>query len=166
MPYANNKGADQPAHARSLIGADQPAHARSLIGTFVVRCLDYIIPLFAMSKISKISLASAAEQARLSLTWSETPKTGFHVTWLISEKHSDWSLSRGFIWLYDPPFCILWQLQRLSTYTISDKEESCLSRVRPGGLTYLLWSGRANTSGNCCLCFRGSADSRARPLKI
>ena len=33
MPYANNKGADQPAHPRSLINA------------FVVRCLDSIISL-------------------------------------------------------------------------------------------------------------------------
>ena len=32
MLYANNKGADQPTHARSLISA------------FVVRCLDSIIP--------------------------------------------------------------------------------------------------------------------------
>ena len=32
LPYANNKGADQPAHPRSLIGA------------FVVRCLDIIFP--------------------------------------------------------------------------------------------------------------------------
>ena len=39
MPYANNKGADQPAHTRSLISA------------FVVRCLDSIIPLLAKSKI-------------------------------------------------------------------------------------------------------------------
>ena len=31
MPYVNNKGADQPAHTRSLIS------------TFVVRCLDSII---------------------------------------------------------------------------------------------------------------------------
>ena len=31
MPYANNKGADQPAHPRSLISA------------FVVRCLDSMI---------------------------------------------------------------------------------------------------------------------------
>ena len=31
LPYANNKGADQPAHPRSLISA------------FVVRCLDNII---------------------------------------------------------------------------------------------------------------------------
>ena len=38
MPYANNKGADQPA---------QP---RSLISTFVVRCLDSIIAMFVTSK--------------------------------------------------------------------------------------------------------------------
>ena len=35
LPYANNKGADQPAHLRSLINA------------FVVRCLDSIIPMHA-----------------------------------------------------------------------------------------------------------------------
>ena len=34
MPYANNKGADQPAHPRSLIS------------TFVVRCLDSVMPNF------------------------------------------------------------------------------------------------------------------------
>ena len=40
MPYANNKGADQPAHSRSLIRA------------FVIRCLDSIIPLVSKYKIS------------------------------------------------------------------------------------------------------------------
>ena len=40
MLYANNKGADQPAHLRSLISA------------FVVRCLDSIIPILAISKVS------------------------------------------------------------------------------------------------------------------
>ena len=40
--YANNKGADQPAHARSLIRV------------FVVRCLDSIIPLLAISEISSL----------------------------------------------------------------------------------------------------------------
>ena len=39
MPYANNKGADQPVHLHSLISA------------FVVRCLDSIIPLLAIAKI-------------------------------------------------------------------------------------------------------------------
>ena len=41
VPYANNKGADQPAHPRSLISA------------FVVRCLDTAIPLLAIAKISR-----------------------------------------------------------------------------------------------------------------
>ena len=37
MPYANNKGADQPEHPHSLIS------------TFVVHCLDSIIPLLTIS---------------------------------------------------------------------------------------------------------------------
>ena len=41
MSYANNKGADQPAHPRSLISA------------FVVRCLDSIISLDSIAEISK-----------------------------------------------------------------------------------------------------------------
>ena len=65
LPYANNKGADQPAHPRSLISA------------FVVRCLDGIIPLVSISKFSSLYLASVAEQAYLSLPWSQSPKAGF-----------------------------------------------------------------------------------------
>ena len=61
MPYANNKGADQPAHPCSLISA------------FVVRCLDSIIPLVSISEISSLCLASVAAQACLSLRWSQTP---------------------------------------------------------------------------------------------
>ena len=71
MPYANNKGADQLAHVHSLIS------------TFVVRCLDSIIPTLAKSKISRPCLAPVAEKAGLRLTWSETPKTGFLVSRLI-----------------------------------------------------------------------------------
>ena len=41
MPYANNKGADQPAHPRSLIS------------TFVVRGLDSMICILAISKVSR-----------------------------------------------------------------------------------------------------------------
>ena len=41
MPYANNKGADQPVHPHSLISA------------FVVRCLDSIIPLVAGSAVAQ-----------------------------------------------------------------------------------------------------------------
>ena len=51
MTYANN------------IGAGQPAHPRSLISTFVVRCLDSIIPLVSISELSSLYLASVAVQA-------------------------------------------------------------------------------------------------------
>ena len=71
MSNANNKGADQTAHPRSLISA------------FVVRCLDGVISLVSVTKISSLYLASVAAQAGLSLPWSQTPKTGFLVTWLI-----------------------------------------------------------------------------------
>ena len=42
MPCANNKGTDQPAHPRSLIS------------TFVVRCLDSVICIVAISKVSRL----------------------------------------------------------------------------------------------------------------
>ena len=41
MPYANNKGADQPAHPRSLIS------------TIFVPCLDSMIWLLAITKVSR-----------------------------------------------------------------------------------------------------------------
>ena len=41
MPYANNKGTNQPAHPHRLISA------------FGVRCLDSIIPLLAIAEISR-----------------------------------------------------------------------------------------------------------------
>ena len=65
MSYANNKGADQTAHPRSLISA------------FVVHCLDSIMTFVSVNKISSLMLASVAEQAGLSLTWSETPEDTF-----------------------------------------------------------------------------------------
>ena len=68
LPYANNKGTDQPGHLHSLISA------------FVVRCLDSIIHLVSRSIISCFWLASVAAQAGFSFPWSQTPKTGFLVT--------------------------------------------------------------------------------------
>ena len=65
MSYVNNKGTDQLAHPRSLIS------------TFVVRCLDSVMSLVSVTKISSLMLASVAEQASLSLTWSETPEDTF-----------------------------------------------------------------------------------------
>ena len=41
MPYANNKGTDQPAHPHSLIS------------TFDVRCLDSMICIVAIFKVSR-----------------------------------------------------------------------------------------------------------------
>ena len=70
MPYENNKGADQLAHPRSLISI------------FVVCSLDSIMSVDTMCKISSIQVASVAEQVSLSLTWSQSPKTGFLVAWL------------------------------------------------------------------------------------
>ena len=46
------------------------------------RCLDTIILLVSISEISSFYLASVAAQAGLSVTWSETPKTGFLMTGL------------------------------------------------------------------------------------
>ena len=65
MSYANNRGADQPAHPHSLISA------------FFVRCLDSVMSLVSVTKISSLMLVSVAEQASLSLTWSETPEDTF-----------------------------------------------------------------------------------------
>ena len=50
---------------------------RSLICAFVVRCLDNVMSLVSATKISSLTLASVAEQAGLSLTWSETPEDTF-----------------------------------------------------------------------------------------
>ena len=44
--------------------------------------LDSIIPVLAIARFQDPSYSSA-EQASLSLNWSQTPKTGFLVTWLI-----------------------------------------------------------------------------------
>ena len=56
MPYANNKGADQPSHPRSLISA------------FVVRSLDsiHVMILLSISEISSLYLNSVVAQAGLS----------------------------------------------------------------------------------------------------
>ena len=66
--FANNKGADQPAHPRSLIIA------------FVIHILESIISRLAISEISTFLLVFVAEQTGLILTSSETLKTGFLAT--------------------------------------------------------------------------------------
>ena len=71
LPYANSKGADQPAHPCSLISA------------FVVRCWIYNTPLLAISKISRLCLASVAEQACLSLRPKKSMSVYYRPTVLI-----------------------------------------------------------------------------------
>ena len=99
MPFANNKGTDQPAHPCSLIS------------TFVVRCLDSIIPILGKSQSSRLQLASVAEQAGLCLTWSQIPKTGFFVTWLnrwcpmhLGNNYSKYSFEDVNCWFYGHKF--------------------------------------------------------------
>ena len=65
MSYANNKGADQPVHPRSLISV------------FVVRCLNSVMSLVSVTNISSLMLATVAEQSSLSLTSSETREDTF-----------------------------------------------------------------------------------------
>ena len=86
MPYANNKGADQPAHPRSLSSA------------FNFHFLDSIIHILVKSKMLRPYLVSEAEQAGLSLTWSQTKKTCFLMTRLICPKIQDH---------YDNPYIII-----------------------------------------------------------
>ena len=63
--FANNTGADQPAHSRSLISA------------FVICLLESIIYRLAASEISIVQLISVAKETGLTLALSDTPKTGF-----------------------------------------------------------------------------------------
>ena len=46
-------------------------YADSLISAFVVRCLDSIIRLLASRNFKPVALVSVADQASLSLTWSQ-----------------------------------------------------------------------------------------------
>ena len=63
--FANNKGADQLGHRRSLISA------------FVIRFLASSISTIAISEISIFQLVCVAEETGLSIPMSGTPKTGF-----------------------------------------------------------------------------------------
>ena len=85
LGFANNKGADQPAHTHSLISA------------FVIRFLESTISKLAKSEISIFYLVPVAEQAGLNL------KTGFVVTRPIyyaqaTHSRTGCRISRG----YDP----------------------------------------------------------------
>ena len=65
MPYANNKGPDQPVHPCSLIS------------TFIVPYLDSIMPPVFISEITSLQLTSKAVQADLCPTWSQNSADRF-----------------------------------------------------------------------------------------
>ena len=71
MGSANNKGADQLAHLRSLISA------------FAIYFLNSIISKLAPSKISLFYPVSVAEKVGFGMIFSETLKTGFVASMLI-----------------------------------------------------------------------------------
>ena len=64
MSYANNKGADQPAHPCSLISA------------FIVHCLESIIPILAISKISRLVTGQSLYNAPGAVARSEASSLG------------------------------------------------------------------------------------------
>ena len=71
LPYANNKGTDQPAQLRSRIS------------TFVVRCLGSIIPLVSMSEMSSLYLAPVAAQTQFASYMVSNPEDRFLMMRLI-----------------------------------------------------------------------------------
>ena len=84
MPYGNTKDADQSAHPCSLISV------------FVIHSLDSTIPVDVVLKVSRLRLASAAEQTSLSLMWLHTSEdyvAHIRCGWATSQEN----LSLGFV---------------------------------------------------------------------
>ena len=50
---------------------------KAQISTFVVRCLDSMICILDISKVSRFSLPSVADQADLNVTWLKIPEDTF-----------------------------------------------------------------------------------------
>ena len=120
-------------HNANNKGADQPAHPRSLISTFVVHYLDSIIPILAKSKFSRLYLVSVAEQAGLSHIWSQTPKTGFLVKRLIWYWPRAYHQKRAYTWLITehPKGHRLLIILTLKPYE-PRHEKTCLRGLRSG----------------------------------
>ena len=120
--YANNKDTDQSAHLRSLICA------------FIIRCLDSIMLLVSVYKISSLCLASVTEQAGFSLTCSEIPKTGFLVTRLKQcRPRSDCSFRSCLIWV-----CIVCPELSVLIITLLIARKAFESTLQ-GALMIILW---------------------------
>ena len=114
LPDALPQVTYEPRHEKICISH---MHPRSLIITFVVRYLDSIIHILAKSRIS--ILVSVAEQAGLS--WSETPKTVFLMTWLIWRPGADPARVHR-VHVHPPPLCP----STCSQFAQSSKHPECL----------------------------------------
>ena len=64
-------------HLENKIGADQPAHACSLIRAFVIHCLKSMIAKYVTCIDSRFFPVSVAEQAALTNSYSEILKIVF-----------------------------------------------------------------------------------------
>ena len=74
---------NEPGHEKTCLMSCEQQRRRSACASaqsdqrLFVRCLDSVMSLVSVTKISNFMLASVAEQAGLSLTWSETPESTF-----------------------------------------------------------------------------------------
>ena len=71
----------EPRHEKTFLCYRRTTKAQ--VSTFVVQCLDSIIPLLVIAEILRPKLVFVAEQTGLILFWSQTQKTGFLMTRLI-----------------------------------------------------------------------------------
>ena len=61
MPYANNKGAHQPAYRHLCSNNNNNNNNFCLISVFVIRFLHSVIPVAAIPEILRLSLAGQTE---------------------------------------------------------------------------------------------------------
>ena len=111
MPYANNKGANQPAHPHSLIS------------TFIVRCLDSIMSLVSISEISSLKLAAVVVQAGFESCQVENPKD------MLSRDEAQLHLSLIVHYVIYPKLstfwvkkCYIWLLSMLMSKSLAENE--------------------------------------------
>ena len=124
-PYANNKGAAQ--------------HSRSLISTFVVRCLNSMICILAISKLSRFYLASVGEQAGLNVTWSKISEDTFlrDVAHFMSEFDD-----------FSPKFFLF---LNMAIKLLIPPDCQCVGRMwPPQWLRMLIFSALNRSSSHCC----------------
>ena len=77
----------------------------------------------ACAKISRLELVSSAEHAGLSYTWSQTPKTGFLMSWL----NCNFALLCSRIYELLPPKIQQWQS---SPCVAEEKNKHTLEKIR------------------------------------